>query len=382
MSLLWLLSVLAGCGDQVSIAKIPVDSDNDGYDADVDCDDGRADINPEAEEHCDGKDNNCDGVVDDDATDPATWYADADGDGVGGITGAVGCVAPSGYVSITGDCDDQNVLIFPGNPEVCDGLDNDCNKTVDDNPADPGVWYPDADGDGYGNPDVVQSACTAPAGYIAASGDCDDHNADVHPAAVENDCTDPLDYNCDGLVNYADADGDGAAACVDCDDTDALRSPYHSEICDAARTDEDCDGLADDDDPTVDTSLQTSWYVDQDGDGYGTGNGLLRCHLPPGMVAIAGDCDDAHVSVSPASDEICDAADVDENCNGASDDADPSVDPPPTPPGMQMPTATPLGIPLLPFPPVMRPVPISWMPPIAMTMPARCILARPKCVTE
>src|SRR5260221_679527 len=51
--------------------------------------------------------------------------ADGDGRGVGD-----GCVGP--------DCDDTNNKIFPGNPEVCDGIDNDCNGMVDDNPSDCG----------------------------------------------------------------------------------------------------------------------------------------------------------------------------------------------------------------------------------------------------
>ena len=52
-------------------------------------------------------------------------------------------------------------------------------------------------------------------------GDCDDDDAIYNPGATEDDCTDPIDYNCDGSVGSVDLDGDGFWACEECDDTDA-----------------------------------------------------------------------------------------------------------------------------------------------------------------
>ena len=80
------------------------DVDGDGYGALVDCDDNNTTINPGAQEICDGIDNDCDGLVDED--DPSlagqnTYFADSDGDGYGNpAVTTQACSAPTGYVSI------------------------------------------------------------------------------------------------------------------------------------------------------------------------------------------------------------------------------------------------------------------------------------------
>ena len=144
------------------------------------------------------------------------------------------------------DCNDHDADIHPGAEELCDGQDNDCDGSIDEGvPVDATAWYADADGDGYGTDTDPQTACTEPRGYSEYGGDCDDTNATFHPGAQESDCTDPLDYNCDGSVGYADADSDGFAACEDCDDNDALTYEDAEETCDDA--DNDCDGEIDED---------------------------------------------------------------------------------------------------------------------------------------
>ena len=66
----------------------------------------------------------------------STWYADTDGDGYGDASaGQAFCVQPSGYVSDTSDCDDSAASVYPGAPETCSGVDDDCDGTIDD-PAD------------------------------------------------------------------------------------------------------------------------------------------------------------------------------------------------------------------------------------------------------
>lgn len=95
-----------------------------------DCDDTRANVFPGAVEICDGLDNDCDGVIDDGIT--FTYFPDSDGDGWGSAAGGLlTCNPPGGYVLTTGDCDDTRPSVYPGASEICDGLDNDCNGSID-----------------------------------------------------------------------------------------------------------------------------------------------------------------------------------------------------------------------------------------------------------
>jgi len=100
-----------------------------GYVADnTDCDDTDANTYPGAAEICDGKDNNCDGTIDEGQT-TTTFYRDADGDGYGTIIDThQGCTPNAGYVASAGDCNDNNALINPGAADICDNnIDEDCS---------------------------------------------------------------------------------------------------------------------------------------------------------------------------------------------------------------------------------------------------------------
>ena len=78
------------------------------------------------EEQCDGIDNDCNGVIDDGTT--LTFYLDRDGDDYGLSNSCIqACFPPEGYVSVLGDCDDNDLNINPDAPELCDGLDQNCN---------------------------------------------------------------------------------------------------------------------------------------------------------------------------------------------------------------------------------------------------------------
>ena len=122
--------------------------DNDG-----DCNDDDPDQHPDAVEVCDTIDNNCDGVPDDDsATDATDWYTDRDGDGVGsGPPMGFGCAGTDGQVDVRGDCDDDDPSIHPHAEERCDGIDNDCNGSIDEDAAIGSTpFYEDIDSDGWG----------------------------------------------------------------------------------------------------------------------------------------------------------------------------------------------------------------------------------------
>jgi hypothetical protein len=174
-----------------------VDADGDGFDVSVDCDDGNADIHPDAEEVCDGIDNDCDDEVDGpDATDASTWYTDSDGDGFGDISQAIqACEAPSDAVADNSDCDDTSDEVYPGADEICNDVDDDCDDEVDEDAIDKTAWYSDGDGDGYGDPTTEVWSCEAIAGKVDNGDDCKDWDEEINPGAAE--ICDGIDNDCD-----------------------------------------------------------------------------------------------------------------------------------------------------------------------------------------
>jgi hypothetical protein len=282
-----------------------------------DCDDEDVASHPGADERCDGADNDCDGEIDEDPVE--VWYADADADGFGNAAYPThSCDPGAGWASNDLDCDDGDAAVSPDAQERCNGLDDDCDGLIDDEDGDvvdPATWYLDTDADGYGLDDRTRIACEQPSSYAALGGDCDDGDSAYHPGALEEDCTDPADYDCDGFTVYADDDGDGWAACVDCDDRDRQIHPAATELCDGV--DNDCDGSVDEDD-AADAS---TWYADADRDSYGDGGSpALACTQPSGFVSTHTDCDDHDDDIHPGATELCDG--IDNDCDGGVDEDD------------------------------------------------------------
>jgi hypothetical protein len=110
------------------------DNDDDGACAADDCDDGDPTTFPGAPEVCDEVDNDCDGDIDDGAG--LIYYLDEDGDGYGAEPLQT-CDPPAEYADNGADCDDDDSTAYPGAPEVSDGVDNDCDGSVDEDGGDP-----------------------------------------------------------------------------------------------------------------------------------------------------------------------------------------------------------------------------------------------------
>ncbi len=218
-----------------------------------DCVDNDAVIYPGADETCDGRDNDCDAVIDTDAVD-GPWYNDLDHDGYG-VSFASVC-SPNGgatYTQVSGDCNDNNPAIVPGHIDLCDGVDEDCDGT-DDEDALTSTYYVDSDGDSWGWANDATQACSRPAGYAGQFGDCDDDLASVNPDALEIP-GDGIDQDCDGIDPGdpdSDSDGDGLSDGLE----DALGL-------DPTLADSDGDGV----DDAAELGLMTN-PTDSDGDGW------------------------------------------------------------------------------------------------------------------
>ena len=135
------------------------DNDGDNFAACEECDDADPDRNPDAAERCNDTDDDCDGAIDEDATDPMTFEADADGDGFTDREAPLqACVPPEGYLapSAQADCDDASPSVYPDAPEVPgDGIDQDCDG------EDAEETEEDTEADGPGGGKEVGCGCAA-----------------------------------------------------------------------------------------------------------------------------------------------------------------------------------------------------------------------------
>ena len=152
----------------------------------------------------------------------------------------------------------QKVGLIPVRKSVM--VDNNCDGAVDEGLT--VTWYQDSDGDGFGDALYQQVACVQPTGYVQNPDDCDDNSVNISPFAVE--ICDTIDNNCDGLINEG---------------------------------------------------LDSTWYADTDGDGFGdVTDQVVACSQPVGYVADNTDCNDTAITANPIASEICDT--IDNNCDG------------------------------------------------------------------
>ncbi len=313
----------------------PVDNDNDGFTADVDCDDNNPAINPGATEVCDGVDNDCDGQIDEGVL--TLFYFDRDQDQFGSQTEdpIAACVSPEPaflYETNNDDCDDTRDVDFPGAPENCDQRDNDCDGQVDEGIA-TSQFFADDDNDGFGDPSRPVQSCGFFVGISSNDEDCNDENSAVNPNAAEicdgidNDCDGEIDEDGDLITWYRDQDNDTYGnpditieSCTqpdgyvdragDCDDTRDNMNPDEQELCD--QIDNNCNGVNNE-------GLLIMQYQDVDGDGFGTpDSSLSACAVISGFVLNDEDCDDNNGAVNPDATEICD--EIDNDCDGEIDE--------------------------------------------------------------
>jgi hypothetical protein len=129
------------------------------------------------------------------------YYVDADGDGFGDeATGVETCAQPANTVTVGGDCDDADSTVYPGAMELCDGIDNNCNSSIDEGLIF-NTYFVDADNDFFGT-GAGESLCEDPGvGYVLMGGDCDDTDSTIYPGATEV-LDNGIDENCDGMDNY------------------------------------------------------------------------------------------------------------------------------------------------------------------------------------
>jgi hypothetical protein len=176
-------------------------------------------------------------------------------------SGISSCTPLVGYALNNTDCLDNNPAINPGATEVCNGIDDNCDTQIDE-----GLtftdYFADLDLDGYGA-GAATNACAQPTGFVTTNTDCDDNNASANPAATE--ICNELDDNCDGQI---------------------------------------------------DEGVQNTYYVDMDGDGYGSMNfwSIQACTAPMGFAPSSNDCADENPAINPGATEVCNT--IDDNCDG------------------------------------------------------------------
>jgi hypothetical protein len=311
------------------------DLDMDGVEAvecgGFDCDDSDRSRAPGNTEFCDVMDH-------DEDCDPMTFGV-RDGD-MDGFADAACCNLDGELRRVCGrDCDDTRATANPTTAETCNGLDDDCDDSIDEGVQT--LYTIDADRDLHGSDAMGAAttlACSMPAGYAERSDDCDDMDSGRNPSVGERcdrpvpPSTESIDDDCDGMINEGCTCDSGETRpcplpgrCAA--GTETCVEGVWSDMCSIAPMTEICNGEDDDCSGAVDEGLTVDCYPDADDDMHAAlaATAAPQCRdpdrpdvgfCPPFYTNLAPtitrhDCEPSDADTYPGAPELCDGRDQD-----------------------------------------------------------------------